>query len=215
MNTLINREISSGIYLVIDPSMDELQLLNKLTLCLKERLAAVQIWDHFKAEQNIGALIKKVCNLCHVKKVPVLINNRWELLNDFLLDGVHFDEIPENYTAMKKSINKPFLCGLTCNNDLTVVGWASENKLDYISFCSIFPSSTANSCELVDFNTIHQAAKMYSLPIFLAGGIKPENIHKLKELNYTGIAVISGIMSSDKPDESIKKYQVKLNDKLK
>ncbi len=214
MNT-IKRKISSGIYLVIDPSMDELLLLNKLNLCLKEKLAAVQIWDHFKAEQNISSLLKKVCDLCHAKNVPVLINNRWELLNDFLLDGIHFDEIPENYTEMKDSINKPFLCGLTCNNDLTVVHWASENKLDYISFCSIFPSSTANSCELVDFNNIHQAAKHYSLPIFLAGGIKPENLNKLKELDYTGIAVVSGIMSSDRPDESIKKYQVKLNDKLK
>lgn len=211
MNTIINRKISSGIYLVIDPSMDELLLINKLNLCLKEKLAAVQIWDNFKAEQNISALIKKVCELCHAKNVPVLINNRWELLNDFLLDGVHFDEIPENYTAIKESINKPFICGLTCNNDLTFVDWASKNKLDYISFCSIFPSNTANSCELVNFNTINKAAKHYSLPIFLAGGIKPENIDKLKELNYTGIAVVSGIMSSDRPDESIKKYQEKLN----
>lgn len=211
MNTIINRKISSGIYLVIDPSMDELLLINKLNLCLKEKLAAVQIWDNFKAEQNISALIKKVCELCHTKNVPVLINNRWELLNDFLLDGVHFDEIPENYTAIKESINKPFICGLTCNNDLTFVDWASKNKLDYISFCSIFPSNTANSCELVNFNTINKAAKYYSLPIFLAGGIKPENIDKLKELNYTGIAVVSGIMSSDRPDESIKKYQEKLN----
>jgi len=213
MNTTKSK-ISSGIYLVIDPSMDELLLLNKLTLCLKEKLAAVQIWDNFKAEQNISGLIRKICDLCQAKNVPVLINNKWELLNDFLLDGVHFDEIPENYSAIKESINKPFLSGLTCNNDLTVVDWASKNKLDYISFCSIFPSCTANSCELVSFNTINQAAKRYSLPIFLAGGIKPENLDKLKELDYEGIAVISGIMSSDRPDESIKKYHEKLNNKL-
>jgi thiamine-phosphate pyrophosphorylase len=210
MNTM-KRKINSGIYLVIDPSMDELLLLNKLNLCLKEKLAAVQIWDNFKSGQNIRGLIRKICDLCRAKNVPVLINNRWELLNDSLLYGVHFDEIPENYTAMKESINKPFLCGLTCTNDLTVVDWASENKLDYISFCSIFPSSTANSCELVDFNTIHQAAKLYSLPIFLAGGIKPENMSSLDELDYTGIAVVSGIMGSDRPDKSIKKYLEKLN----
>ena len=211
MNTVNKRKINPGIYLVIDPSMDELQLLHKLSICLKEKLAAVQIWDNFKVGQNISSLLKKVCDLCHAKNVPVLINNRWELLNDILLDGVHFDEIPENFRAIKEGINRPFISGLTCNNDLAVVDWASKNKLDYISFCSIFPSSTANSCELVDFNTIHHAAKLYSLPIFLAGGIKPENMDSLDEIDYSAIAVISGIMSSHKPDESIKKYQEKLN----
>jgi len=213
MNDTLNRKMSSGIYLIIDPSMNELILLNKLNLCLKEKLAAVQIWDNFKDKQNISELIHKICVLCHAKNIPVLINNRWELLNKSSLDGVHFDKIPENYTAIKERVSKPFISGLTCNNDLTFVKWASENKLDYISFCSIFPSNTANSCELIDFNIIRQTSKRYSLPIFLAGGIKPENMTQLDELNYTGIAVVSGIMSTDKPDESIKKYQEKLKSK--
>lgn len=211
MINMANRKIGSGIYLVIDPAMDEVTLLNKLTICLKEKLVGIQIWDNFKDKQNITDLIRKICEQCHAKNIPVLINNKWELLNNSLLDGVHFDKIPENYDAIKENINKPFISGLTCNNDLTFVEWASENNLDYISFCSIFPSNTANSCELVNFSTIHQASKRYSLPIFLAGGIKPENIDQLKELNYTGIAVVSGIMSTDKPDESIKNYQEKLN----
>ncbi|ASO07487.1 thiamine-phosphate synthase [Arenibacter algicola] len=204
------RTMGTGIYLIIDPSMDELTLLNKLNLCLREKLAAVQIWDNFKDNRNLIELINKIIEECHAKNVPVLINNRWELLNTTLLDGVHFDVIPENYTEIKRSITKPFISGLTCNNDLTLVEWASKNKLDYISFCSIFPSQTANSCEIVNFNTIHDAARNYGLPIYLAGGIKPENIHQLDELKYTGIAVVSGIMSTNKPNESIKKYLEKL-----
>lgn len=213
MSKRLSKKIGSGIYLVIDPSMDELTLLHKLTLCIKEKLVAVQIWDNFKNEIGIAELIHKICKLCHSRNIPVLINNRWDVIPNSLLDGVHFDSIPENYAIIKETLNKPFISGLTCNNDLTLVSWASENELDYISFCSIFPSSTANSCELVRFTTIQKVAEHYALPIFLAGGIKPENMKQLEELNYTGIAVISGIMSSDQPDESIKKYQEQLNSK--
>ena len=213
MSKIPSKKIGSGIYLVIDPSMDELTLLNKLTFCINEKLAAVQIWDNFKNEIDMAELIHKICKLCHSRNIPVLINNRWELILNSLLDGVHFDSIPENYTAIKETLNKPFISGLTCNNDLSFVSWASENKFDYISFCSIFPSSTANSCELVRFATIQKATEHYALPIFLAGGIKPENMKQLENLNYTGIAVISGIMSSEQPDESIKKYQEQLNSK--
>lgn len=203
--------MGSGIYLIVDPAMDESILMNKLNLCLSEKLAAVQIWDNFKVNQNIIELINRICEQCHAKNIPVLINNRWELLNNSLLDGVHFDDIPKDYTSIVRSVIHPFISGLTCNNDLTHVEWASKNKLDYISFCSIFQSQTANSCEIVNFRTIHHTSKNYGLPIYLAGGIKPENLHRLDELKYTGIAVVSGIMSSDAPNESIKKYAHKLN----
>jgi len=51
------------------------------------------------------------------------------------------------------------------------------------------------------------------MPIFLAGGIRPENIGKLKELSFDGIAVISGVMGSDNPDEAVREYvkQLKAN----
>lgn len=200
-----------GVYLVIDPSMEEEILLKRLKQALQEKIVAVQIWDNFQAEQEVLLLVDKVCELCHARAVPVFINNRWELLADTNLDGVHFDEIPEDITGVRQKVGKQFLSGLTCNNDLKWVEWAEDNEFDYISFCSVFPSTTSNSCELVEFETIRKAKEKYSLPVFLAGGISPENIKKLKDLSYEGIAVISGIMNTDKPREAIQNYTKKLN----
>jgi thiamine-phosphate pyrophosphorylase len=191
--------------------MEESLLLHRIEMALKEELAALQIWDHFREEQNVIQLVEKICLLCHAKNIPVLVNNKWELLKNTSLDGVHFDQIPENFEVIKQEVKRSFISGLTCNNDLSYVLWANENQLDYISFCSIFPSTTANSCELVNFDTIREARKISALPIFLAGGIKPGNIKELNGLDYTGIAVVSGIMSSDKPDEAIRTYYENLN----
>jgi thiamine-phosphate pyrophosphorylase len=206
MEMTVRRKITSGLYLVIDPSMEEWTLLQKLEIILKEEIAAVQVWDNFFPGQNIKALLQEVVALCHSEEVPVLINNRWEYMMDTSLDGVHFDCIPADFAAVRRAINRPFITGLTCNNDLTLVRWADQAHLDYVSFCSVFPSATSTSCELVRFESISEAKRISTIPVFLAGGIKPGNMEKLDGLNYDGIAVISGIMSAGNPAETIKEY---------
>lgn len=106
--------------------------------------------------------------------------------------------------------------GITVNNDLSLVQWANDNSFDYISFCSIFPSTTSNSCQLVKFETITKARTITQMPIFLAGGIQPENIYQLNNLDYDGVAVVSGIMSADDPFEKANKYlnELKINNEI-
>jgi thiamine-phosphate pyrophosphorylase len=203
-------KIQNGVYLIIDPSMDRNILLSKLNEIIHEKIVAVQIWDNFKPNENVIALVNAILHLCHSKNIPVLINNQWELLKQTNLDGIHFDNKREDILKLKNELKRDIITGITCNNDLSVVEWAEKNKFDYISFCTMFPSSTANSCELVSFNTVKEARKITKLPIFLAGGIKPENIELLNELDYSGIAVVSGIMNSDQPIEEIKKYRNKI-----
>src|SRR5690606_29793242 len=134
------------------------------------------------------------------------INNEWELIESFPLDGVHFDSIPANYDEIKKRLSNDVKIGLTCNNDLSAVEWAENNGLHYISFCSIFPSTTSNSCELVSFQTIKQAREITSMPIYLAGGIQLSSLPKLRGLDFDGVALISGIMSAVNPAETTKQY---------
>ncbi|MDY3344263.1 thiamine phosphate synthase [Riemerella anatipestifer] len=203
-------EIKKGIYLIVNPSMHHDTLLRKLEKIISEGIIAVQIWDNFNANDNILDIINKIIEICHGKNIPVLINNRWELLKEVSLDGVHFDVQPNDVEVIRWELGRKVIMGITCNNDLELVQWANEQKMDYISFCSIFPSSTANSCELVRFDTVREAKKITKMPIFLAGGITPKNVGELTDLNCFGIAVVSGIMDAEKPIQEIKKYKRKL-----
>src|SRR5680860_289624 len=169
------RSIKSGIYLVIDPSMEEQVLLKKLQIVLTREIAAVQIWDNFKGNQNIAGLIRKIQSLCAQHRTLVLINNRWEYLKRTGLDGVHFDAIPDDLDQIRKRIRKGSILGLTCGNDLADVGWAAKHGIDYISFCSMFPSPSVGDCEIVAYGTIKKARSIFDGPLFLAGGIYPKN----------------------------------------
>lgn len=197
-NTSI-KTVKEGLYLVIDPSLNQIELLTKLDLALQGGVSMVQIWDHWPSEIDKNQIIQFICNLCHNYEVPVFINNDWTLIAHLPLDGVHFDRAPNNLSEIKAKLNQDFLIGITCTNNLKIVRWAEEEKIDYISFCSIFPSSTSTSCELVNFKTIEEARKITSIPLFLAGGIQKSNLYRLKDLNYDGIALVSGIMSAANP----------------
>lgn len=212
-NKIKVNKVAGGIYLVIDPSMDENVLLEKLKQVLGGGIAVVQLWDHWPHGIQKERVITSICDLCHKYRVPVFINNEWELLKFLPLDGIHFDSIPANYDAIKQRLPKGIMVGITCNNDLSAVEWAENNNIDYISFCSIFPSSTRTSCELVSFETIVLARKITAMPIYLAGGIQLSNLHKLEDLNFDGIALISGIMSSEDPAEATKQYSTLLKNK--
>ena len=207
----MKKRIDSGIYVVIDPAMQETILINKIKKISTQNIAAIQIWDNFKNSKNITQLIEKISAICSPKNIPVLINNRWELLINNHLDGVHFDEIPKDFEKIKSKINRDFIIGLTCENNLKSVEWANKKSIDYISFCSMFPSSSAGSCEIVNFKTVEKARKIFDKPLFLSGGISPEKIKDLKELSYDGIAVISGIMNAENPTKAIIEYQQNLN----
>lgn len=202
------RRISGGIYLIADAKLSKAVLLKKLTEALKSGVRLVQLYN---AANTSIADINHICEVCHQFQVPVLINNNWELLAKTLLDGVHFDNIPVDFEKIKRTINKDFCKGITCSNDLEVIKWANENDFDYISFCSMFPSPTVNSCEIVSFETVKKARDLTKIPVFVAGGINLNNIGQLSQLPIDGLAVISGIMAAPDIATTTENYIVELN----
>ena len=201
-------KINSGIYLVIDPSMEESQLIESLEKAISAKPCALQIWDNFQSPEKVAPLICKMKAICRGSGIPILINNHPEWTELFDLDGVHFDELPpDHYKSFPKLRQQGKLIGVTINNDFDLIQDAIQAKVDYLSFCSMFPSSTANSCDLVEFETVQKTRKLTSITIFLAGGISTQSIAQLKPLEFDGIAVVSGVMKAADPGKAISQYQ--------
>src|SRR5690606_42056122 len=96
------RAIGTGVYLVIDPAMDKMELYDKLDAVLAEAaggIAALQIWDHFRDGGDIPELINRLCQRCHGHDIPVLINHQRPYLQHTPLDRVHVHVILPDYGA--------------------------------------------------------------------------------------------------------------------
>lgn len=205
------RTITGGLYLVIDPAKGIEQIIPAVQNAISGGVDIIQVWDHWRHGQDKQVFIKQICRIAHAENIPVLINEEWSLINTTDLDGVHLDEIPGDITALRQQVHRPFIIGITCGNDLHKIQWAINNELDYISFCSMFSSSSANSCELVKPETVQAARRLTAMPIFLAGGITPENIATLADTGLNGVAVIGGIMSVPDPAQKAAYYKQALH----
>jgi thiamine-phosphate pyrophosphorylase len=199
-----------GLYLVVDPAAGLSCLLPKIKQALDGGVDIIQLWNHWPDIRAQIKMIHTICALAHSYHVPVIMNVHWERLLDTPLQGIHFDSIPTDWTTIKNTIGHAFITGLTCGNDFKTAVWAMENNIDYISFCSMFPSSTANSCELVNPEVIKRARQISDIPIFVSGGITPHNITSLQTLHINGIAVVSGILKANDPQEAAQNFKQSL-----
>lgn len=197
----------AGVYLVADPSRPPALLLERLEESLRAGARLVQLWDNWPAEREKAQLIPALLECCRRHDALVLVNNDWRLLLDWPFDGVHFDEPLEDLPYIRHSLGRRFITGLTCHNDFERLFWARENEVDYISFCAMFPSTSAGNCQIVDFSTVQKAREIVKVPIFLSGGISPERMPLLKELPFDGVAVISGILDATDALEATRNYQ--------
>ncbi len=205
----------NGIYLVVDPTMEQAELLDKIEQSLEGGIRILQIWNHWPDGMNDydkEQLITYIKQMADKYNVPVLINDDWELLKNTDVHGIHFESIPENFEHIKEEVGCDFIAGITCSNDLEVVKWAEDHDFDYVSFCAMFPSPSVESCPIVQPETVRKARGITDMPLFLSGGITPENIGELDELDFNGVAVISGILNSKEPRKITKKYKQTLKE---
>lgn len=194
------KKITGGLYLVVDPTAPD--ILTKLQLALEGGVDVVQVWDHWPAEVDKPAFINDVCGIAFKYQVPVIINNDWKLISETNLAGVHFDHLPQNFDRIKASISKQLILGVTCGNDERVIDQAIGLGVDYLSFCAMYPSLSVNACDIVTPEMIRQTRMKTSLPIFVSGGVTPDNLPALLALGASGVAVVSGILKSAQPDKA-------------
>lgn len=203
------KNIFGGLYLVLDPAMKQNILLSRLQDALKAGVQVLQIWNNWPSafDQNQKKeFIQTVTGMAERYSVPVLINEEWVLVPGSNLAGVHLDNIPEDFSQLRQTLPPDAIVGITCGNDLSMVEWAESQQLDYISFCAMFPSSSVSGCEIVTPETVQRARLMTSMPLFVSGGIRPENIRLLRDLDIAGVAIISGIMNQEQPQEAVINY---------
>jgi thiamine-phosphate pyrophosphorylase len=201
----MKRQINNGVYLIADPSTEINLLCSKIEKALEGGICAVQLWNHWKNNADKQKIINRVHDLTKFGGIPLILNEFFDFTETSDFEGIHLDK-PDDTRLKYLNMFPDLIWGLTCSNNLNDMIWANEHNLDYISFCSMFPSSTSNSCELVTAETVKRANEIFQNPVFLAGGINHQTLPLLKNSRFDGIALVSAIMDSPNPKKEVEIY---------
>jgi thiamine-phosphate pyrophosphorylase len=189
-----------GLYLVVAPVMPFDKLLVKVEKALK---GGVDILQLIPVEESfeILRLANDLSSLTEQYNVPFLINSNLHLAKKISADGLHLDRYDITPWEVKQVLGKKCIVGYTLGNNLEKLMWAENVGADYVSFCSVFPTSSAAQCEMVPIETVRVAKLRTALPVFAAGGINLDNAHLVLKAGVDGIAVISAVLKAQKPDQ--------------
>jgi thiamine-phosphate pyrophosphorylase len=196
------KQITGGVYLVVDSSYGEKKVLSVAREAMEGGLDVLQLWDSWKSQSAAVTLGKKLSELAYSFEVPFLVNNSVNVALEVNADGVHVDGEAPPPSEIRQVLGNNALVGVTCSTDLEkVLRWAKDGST-YVSFCSIYPSPSVNGCDIVPLSIVSEAKRRVKIPVFASGGITLENADKVLKAGADGIAVISEIMKSQCPKET-------------
>ena len=84
---------------------------------------------------------------------------------------------------------------------------AFKNGADSLVYGHVFPTSCKEGIPARGLEEIADMARRLTIPITAIGGITPENTGEILTAGVSGIAVMSGIVSSSEPYEQAKLYK--------
>ncbi len=195
-----------GLYLVVAPILH----LDKLLVAAEKALkGGVDIMQFAPEGDNSGTVrfAGDLSSLARQYAVPILINGNLSIAKEVGADGLHLDSYDITPDEARQICGKQCIVGYTLRKDLKRLKWAETMRADYVSFCSIFPTSSATQCEIVPVETVKEAKHRTTLPVFAAGGITPQNAHLILETGVDGIAVTSGILKAKDPEQAARSFK--------
>ncbi|MEH7456373.1 thiamine phosphate synthase [Bacillus pseudomycoides] len=84
---------------------------------------------------------------------------------------------------------------------------AFKNGADSLVYGHVFPTSCKEGVPARGLEEISNMARRLTIPITAIGGVTPENTGEILTAGVSGIAVMSGIVSSSEPYEQAKLYK--------
>jgi thiamine-phosphate pyrophosphorylase len=189
-----------GLYLVVSPVMPFDKLFVAVEKALKGGVDLLQLIPGEGSE--ISRLAENLSSLTEQHELPFLINGNLQLAKEVGADGLHLDRYDVTPSEVKKVLGKQCIIGYTLGDNLEKLKWAETVGADYMSFCSVFPTSSAAQCDIVPIGTIRAAKCQTTLPIFAAGGINLNNAERVLKAGVNGIAVTSALLEAEDPEQT-------------
>jgi thiamine-phosphate pyrophosphorylase len=202
--------VIAGLYVISTPPERGESLNNWLHRCeaaLRGGAAVFQYRDkNAPAEvrqQRASALLER----CRAWKVPLIINDDWQLAKHIGAAGVHLGQNDGSVQTARQLLGPEAIIGASCYNKLAAAHQAIAHGASYVAFGSAFPSATKPQAPRASLSLYARAVQELSVPVVAIGGITAANAGQLAAAGVDAIAVISAIMQAANPTQAAREIR--------
>jgi thiamine-phosphate pyrophosphorylase len=139
--------------------------------------------------------------------VPLIVNDRVDLMMALNLDGVHLRSDSLSATPVRQLIGPRRLIGVSTHS-VEDVRRANQDGADYVVFGPIFetPSKRPFGPPL-GLHLLADVCRRSSIPVLAIGGITCERVRDVRRAGAHGVAVIAALLSRDDIGEAVREFR--------
>lgn len=192
-------DFNTRLYFITDSTdFEEEEFLRRVEEALIGGVTLVQLREKNKSTRDYVELAKKVHELTKKYEVPLIIDDRVDVMLAVDAEGVHVgaDDMP--VAAARKIIGPDKILGATTKTVEAAMA-AYENGADYLGVGAIYPTTTKVKTILTSTETLDQICRSVPIPVNAIGGLNPSNMDVLAGIPIAGVCAVSAIMKADSP----------------
>ena len=197
--------IDYSIYLVTDESCLHGRPLLK---CVEEALAAGVTLVQYRAKAADGGVLYaeacKLKELCDKYNVPLIINDRLDIVLAVGAAGVHLGQDDLPCAVARRLLGEDYIIGVSAHNPAEAVKAVSEGA-DYLGCGAVFGTATKHDVAKLGLENLRAIRKAVAVPMVGIGGITVDNYAEVLATSADGAAIVSGILAQDDIGSVVKK----------
>lgn len=190
------RLAAARLYLVCGELSDD-----RLEAALRGGVQLVQLRLKYATPAELVAAGRRFAALCARHDVPLILNDRPELVEAAGADGVHLGQDDLSLPRARELLGSERIIGLS-THALEQIDGAHRAGADYIGVGPVHATPTKPGRAAVGAELVRTAARRAQLPFFAIGGINPENVGTVLAAGARRVAVVRAIAEADDPERA-------------
>jgi thiamine-phosphate pyrophosphorylase len=172
-------------------------LSSTLRQSVEAGLPAVQLRERDLSTSELLLLAQEIRSITAPRAVPLLINDRIDLMLALNLDGVHLRANSLPIAAVRRLVGPDRLIGISTHS-LAEVHAANRDGADYVVFGPIFDTPSKREFgSPVGLEQLAEVCRRSAVPVFAIGGVTRASVPDVLRAGAHGVAVIGAILAQD------------------
>lgn len=184
-----------SIYLVTDDGcLQGRALIDCVREALEGGVTLVQYRAKTASSAEMYAEALQLKALCDSFNVPLIINDRLDIVMAVGAAGVHLGQDDLPCAAARKLLGEDYIIGVSAHNPAEAKT-ALQSGADYLGCGAVFGTATKADVKKLGTEGLTAICREKGLPVVGIGGVTADNYREVRAAGADGAAIVSGILA--------------------